>query len=134
MLPSVERFRLYVPDDVAVISGGCDYGVEFAACVRLGRRIEEDAPFEERAMKVGDERVEDEVSRVVDAMNSRSNAINAQFDAKIERDAKAGKLEALAAPPLLFRVLPPRLALGYRVAPFDAVRLGHGARRYGIPC
>jgi DNA-directed RNA polymerase subunit beta len=43
-------------------------------------------------IKIGDERVEDEVSRVVDAMNSRSNAINAQFDAKIERLSQGDEL------------------------------------------
>jgi DNA-directed RNA polymerase subunit beta len=43
-------------------------------------------------IKVGEEKVEEEVSRVVDAMNARSNAINAQFDAKIERLAQGDEL------------------------------------------
>jgi DNA-directed RNA polymerase subunit beta len=43
-------------------------------------------------IKIGDEKMEDEVSRVVDAMNSRSNAINAQFDAKIERLSQGDEL------------------------------------------
>ncbi|MBI5505945.1 MAG: DNA-directed RNA polymerase subunit beta [Deltaproteobacteria bacterium] len=36
-------------------------------------------------IKVGDEKIEEELARIVDAMNSKSHAINAQFDAKIER-------------------------------------------------
>ncbi|HYB99336.1 MAG TPA: DNA-directed RNA polymerase subunit beta [Candidatus Limnocylindrales bacterium] len=36
-------------------------------------------------IKVGDEKAEEELARIVDAMNSKSHAINAQFDAKIER-------------------------------------------------
>ncbi|HYC53621.1 MAG TPA: DNA-directed RNA polymerase subunit beta [Candidatus Binatia bacterium] len=36
-------------------------------------------------IKVGDEKSEEELARIVDAMNSKSHAINAQFDAKIER-------------------------------------------------
>ena len=36
-------------------------------------------------IKVGDDSTEEEVSRVVDAMNARGNAINTQFDAKLER-------------------------------------------------
>jgi len=43
-------------------------------------------------VKVGDEKIEEEVSRVVDAMNARSNAINAQFDAKIERLSQGDEL------------------------------------------
>ena len=36
-------------------------------------------------IKVGDETIEEELARIVDAMNSKSHAINSQFDAKIER-------------------------------------------------
>ncbi len=36
-------------------------------------------------IKVGDEKIEEELARIVDAMNSKSHAINGQFDAKIER-------------------------------------------------
>jgi len=43
-------------------------------------------------IKVGDEAAEEEVARVVDAMNSRSNAINTQFDAKIERLSQGDEL------------------------------------------
>jgi DNA-directed RNA polymerase subunit beta len=43
-------------------------------------------------IKVGDDKIEEEVSRIVDAMNARSNAINAQFDAKIERLSQGDEL------------------------------------------
>ena len=43
-------------------------------------------------IKIGDERVEDEVSRIVDAMNSRANAINAHFEAKMERLSQGDEL------------------------------------------
>jgi len=43
-------------------------------------------------IKIGDEATEEEVARVVDAMNSRSNAINTQFDAKIERLSQGDEL------------------------------------------
>jgi DNA-directed RNA polymerase subunit beta len=43
-------------------------------------------------IKVGDTKAEEEISRIVDAMNSRSNAINSQFDAKIERLSQGDEL------------------------------------------
>ena len=43
-------------------------------------------------IKINDEQVEAEVARVADAMNARSNAINAQFDAKIERLSQGDEL------------------------------------------
>ncbi len=43
-------------------------------------------------IKIGDAAAEDELVRIVDAMNARSNAINAQFDAKIERLAAGDEL------------------------------------------
>ncbi len=43
-------------------------------------------------IKVGDATSEEEISRIVDAMNSRSNAINTQFDAKIERLSQGDEL------------------------------------------
>jgi len=43
-------------------------------------------------IKVGDDKIEEEVSRIVDAMNARSNGINAQFDAKIERLSQGDEL------------------------------------------
>jgi DNA-directed RNA polymerase subunit beta len=50
------------------------------------------APSYWAEIKVGDTKVEEEVSRVVDAMNSRSSTINAQFDAKIERLSQGDEL------------------------------------------
>jgi DNA-directed RNA polymerase subunit beta len=43
-------------------------------------------------IKINDEQIESEVARVADAMNARSNAINAQFDAKIERLSQGDEL------------------------------------------
>ncbi|TFH19747.1 MAG: DNA-directed RNA polymerase subunit beta, partial [Myxococcales bacterium] len=43
-------------------------------------------------VKINDETSEEEVSRVADAMNARSNTINAQFDAKIERLSQGDEL------------------------------------------
>ncbi|MFQ5478540.1 MAG: DNA-directed RNA polymerase subunit beta [Candidatus Binatia bacterium] len=43
-------------------------------------------------IKVGDEKVEEQLGRVVDGMNAKNNAINAQFDAKIERLSQGDEL------------------------------------------
>ncbi len=43
-------------------------------------------------IKVGDEGVEAELVRIIDALNAKSNAINAQFEAKLERISQGDEL------------------------------------------
>ncbi len=72
-------------------------------------------------IKVGEERVEDELVRIVDAMNARSNAINSQFDAKIERLAQGDEL-----PPGVIKMVKVFVAIKRRLQVGDKMAGRHG--------
>ncbi len=54
--------------------------------------LEEIPPSYWAEIKVGDEKVEEELTRIVDAMNSKNNAINVQFDSKLDRLSQGDEL------------------------------------------
>jgi DNA-directed RNA polymerase subunit beta len=72
-------------------------------------------------IKVGDDKVEEEVSRIVDAMNARSNAINTQFDAKIARLAQGDEL-----PPGVIKMVKVFVAIKRRLQVGDKMAGRHG--------
>ncbi len=72
-------------------------------------------------IKVGDEKIEDELSRVVDGMNSKSNAINLQFDAKLERLSQGDEL-----PPGVIKMVKVFVAIKRRLQVGDKMAGRHG--------
>jgi len=72
-------------------------------------------------IKVGDDKVEEEVARIVDAMNARSNAINTQFDAKIARLSAGDEL-----PPGVIKMVKVFVAIKRRLQVGDKMAGRHG--------
>ncbi len=72
-------------------------------------------------IKVGDDKVEDELTRIVDAMNSKSNSINHQFDAKLERLAQGDEL-----PPGVIKMVKVFVAIKRRLQVGDKMAGRHG--------
>ncbi|RMD84200.1 MAG: DNA-directed RNA polymerase subunit beta [Candidatus Dadabacteria bacterium] len=72
-------------------------------------------------IKIGDPKAEEELVRIVDAMNARSNAINAQFDAKIERLAAGDEL-----PPGVIKMVKVFVAIKRRLQVGDKMAGRHG--------
>jgi DNA-directed RNA polymerase subunit beta len=72
-------------------------------------------------IKVGEDKTEEEVSRIVDAMNARSNAINTQFDAKIARLSQGDEL-----PPGVIKMVKVFVAIKRRLQVGDKMAGRHG--------
>jgi len=72
-------------------------------------------------IKVGEDKIEEEVSRIVDAMNARSNAINAQFDSKIARLSQGDEL-----PPGVIKMVKVFVAIKRRLQVGDKMAGRHG--------
>jgi DNA-directed RNA polymerase subunit beta len=72
-------------------------------------------------IKVGDDKAEEEVARIVDAMNARSNTINAHFDAKIARLSAGDEL-----PPGVIKMVKVFVAIKRRLQVGDKMAGRHG--------